>query len=196
MPVFQEHQYHEASKKEGNTGNAPLLRDRNTTCAEESECQHTREKIRTVLEEERCNPHVYFYGRGFLRVLEQTSLERDSLREQPSRRTRTVTNRTVVNSTCWTHFLDHYSKCRVNISPYAIRRAPLTNLLTEDVPEKVVSDRTNVGQDVLDKHYHKRSEEVKVEQRRDYLDGLSRGYQSRLCTGHVGVYEQPRVRKC
>jgi len=30
----------------------------------------------------------------------------------------------------------------------------------------------NVGQDVLDKHYDKRDEEVKVEQRRDYINGI------------------------
>ena len=30
----------------------------------------------------------------------------------------------------------------------------------------------NVGQDVLDKHYDRRSEEVKVEQRRAYLDDV------------------------
>jgi hypothetical protein len=30
----------------------------------------------------------------------------------------------------------------------------------------------NVGQDVLDKHYDRRSEEVKVEQRRGYLEDV------------------------
>jgi hypothetical protein len=38
--------------------------------------------------------------------------------------------------------------------------------LTEDVPEKVISDRMNVGEDVLDKHFDRHSNEVKVEQRR------------------------------
>jgi len=65
-----------------------------------------------------------------------------------------------------------YSKCPVNVSPHAIRRGSITHFLTEDVPEKVVSDRMNVGQDVLDKHYDKRDEEVKVEQRRDYINGI------------------------
>lgn len=64
----------------------------------------------------------------------------------------------------------YYSKCPVNVSPHDIRRGSITHFLTEDVPEKVVSDRMNVGQDVLDKHYDKRDEEVKVEQRRGYLD--------------------------
>ncbi|AGN02436.1 integrase family protein [Salinarchaeum sp. Harcht-Bsk1] len=65
-----------------------------------------------------------------------------------------------------------YSKCPVNVSPHDIRRGSITHFLTEDVPEKVVSDRMNVGQDVLDKHYDKRDEEVKVEQRRGYLDNI------------------------
>lgn len=65
-----------------------------------------------------------------------------------------------------------YCKCPVNVSPHAIRRGSITRFLTEDVPEKVVPDRMNVGQDVLDKHYDKRSEEVKVEQRRGYLGNV------------------------
>lgn len=66
----------------------------------------------------------------------------------------------------------HYSKCPGNVSPHDVRRDSITHHLSEDVPEKVVSDRMNVGMDVLDKHYDKRSEEVKVEQRRDYLEGV------------------------
>ena len=66
----------------------------------------------------------------------------------------------------------HYSKCPANVSPHDIRRGSITHFLTEDVPEKVVSDRMNVSPDVLDKHYDRRSEEVKVEQRRDYLDNV------------------------
>jgi integrase len=67
---------------------------------------------------------------------------------------------------------DHYSKCPVNVSPHDIRRGSITHHLSEDVPEKIVSDRMNVGMDVLDKHYDKRSEEVKMEQRRGYLDRI------------------------
>lgn len=64
------------------------------------------------------------------------------------------------------------SKCPSSVSPHSIRRGSITHFLTEDVPEKVVSDRMDVGQDVLDKHYDKRDEEVKVEQRRGYLDDV------------------------
>ncbi|WP_227738889.1 hypothetical protein [Halorientalis pallida] len=57
-----------------------------------------------------------------------------------------------------------------NASPHDICRGSITHHSSEDVPEKVVSDRMDVGMDVLDKHYDKRSEQVKKEQRRAYLE--------------------------
>lgn len=64
------------------------------------------------------------------------------------------------------------SNCPSSMSSHAIRRGAITHFLTEDVPEKVVSDRMNVSREVLDKHYDRRSEEVKVEQRRKHLEGV------------------------
>lgn len=63
-------------------------------------------------------------------------------------------------------------KCPEAVSPHAIRRGSITNYLTKDVPVEVVSDRMNVSRDVLDQHYDKRSEEVKLEQRRGYLENI------------------------
>lgn len=65
---------------------------------------------------------------------------------------------------------DTEGKCGDAVSPHSIRRGSITNFLSNDVPVEVVSDRMNVGQKVLDQHYDKRSEEVKVEQRRNYLE--------------------------
>lgn len=63
-------------------------------------------------------------------------------------------------------------KCPEAVSPHAIRRGSITHFLTEDVPVEIVSDRMDVSRKVLDKHYDKRSEEVKLEQRRGYLDEI------------------------
>jgi len=67
---------------------------------------------------------------------------------------------------------DADAKCPEAVSPHAIRHGSITHALTEDVPVEVVSDRMNVTRDVLDRHYDKRSEEVKLEQRRGYLENL------------------------
>lgn len=48
----------------------------------------------------------------------------------------------------------------------------ITHYLTKDVPAEVVSDRMNVSRVVLDQHYDKRTEEVKLEQRRGYLSKI------------------------
>jgi len=64
------------------------------------------------------------------------------------------------------------SKCPSSVSPHAVRRGSITHHLTEDVPETVVSDRMNVSKRILSEHYDRRSEEVKVEQRRAYLEDL------------------------
>jgi integrase len=64
------------------------------------------------------------------------------------------------------------SRCPSSISPHAIRRGSITHWLNRDVPMQVVSDRANVSQDILDKHYDRRSEHDKMEQRRRYLDNI------------------------
>ena len=63
-------------------------------------------------------------------------------------------------------------KCPDAVSPHAIRRGSITHFLTEDVPVEIVGDRMNVSRKVLKRHYDQRSEEVKLEQRRGYLDNI------------------------
>ena len=60
--------------------------------------------------------------------------------------------------------------CPSSVPPHDVRRGSITHWLTEDVPKNVVSDRMNVNEDVLDKHYDQRTEETKAEQRRQFLE--------------------------
>lgn len=62
------------------------------------------------------------------------------------------------------------SKGPSSLSPRAVRRGPITHWLSSDVPEPIVSARANVSTEVLDKHYDRRTERKKMEQRRKYLD--------------------------
>ncbi|MCQ4334663.1 tyrosine-type recombinase/integrase [Natronomonas sp. F2-12] len=64
------------------------------------------------------------------------------------------------------------AKCPEAVNPHAIRRGSITHFLTQDVPVEVVGDRMDVSRKVLEKHYDRRPAEVKLEQRRRYLDNI------------------------
>jgi integrase len=63
-------------------------------------------------------------------------------------------------------------KCPSTVSGHPVRRGAITHHLRQDVPEKVVSDRMNVSQKVLDQHYDRRTSEEKAEQRRQFLENV------------------------
>ena len=56
---------------------------------------------------------------------------------------------------------------------HPLRRGSITHKhLDNDVPKRVVSDRCDVSQEILTKHYDRQTEEKKREIRREYLDNL------------------------
>lgn len=67
---------------------------------------------------------------------------------------------------------DYVSQCPSSRPPHSVRRGAITHWLSEDVPEKAVSDRANVSSDVIEKHYDQRGDEDKMEQRREFFEGL------------------------
>ncbi len=67
---------------------------------------------------------------------------------------------------------DGASECPSSVSPHALRPGDITHVLSNDWPMKAVGDRSNVSETVLEMHYDSRSEEEKMEQRREYVDDL------------------------
>jgi integrase len=64
------------------------------------------------------------------------------------------------------------SKCPETVSSHAVRRGSITHHLESDVPTEVVSARANVAPGVIEKHYDRRTEQAKMEQRRKFLRNL------------------------
>jgi len=57
------------------------------------------------------------------------------------------------------------------VSPHAVRRGAITHWLARETPDRIVADRADVTTEVLSKHYDRRTEHEKMEQRRQYLPG-------------------------
>jgi len=62
------------------------------------------------------------------------------------------------------------SGCPSIVSPHAIRKRTIIDYRKEEIPDKYISDRCNVSQSIMDKHYDVRSAEEKQEDRRDYFE--------------------------
>jgi len=64
------------------------------------------------------------------------------------------------------------SKCPSSVSPHAIRRGAITYHLNQDVSKEIVSDRMNVSDEVLEKHYDERTAGERRNQRKSYLENI------------------------
>lgn len=71
----------------------------------------------------------------------------------------------------YTH-LDKASQCPSARSPHDVRSGRVTHYRREDVPRQVVQDRLNASEDILDRHYDRRTDLEQAEQRSDYLPDL------------------------
>lgn len=108
------------------------------------------------------------YGRNPLLAGKQGRFGRSTIR----RTVYTLTAPCYLDQPCPDCNGDSDAKCPEAVNPHAIRRGSITHYLTCDVPVEIVGDRMDVSRKVIDKHYDQRSEEVKLEQRRGYLDNI------------------------
>ncbi len=73
---------------------------------------------------------------------------------------------------CDATHLDYASKCPSARSPHDVRSGRVTYYRREDVPRRVVKDRLNASEDILDRHYDRRSDREQAEQRSNFLPDL------------------------
>lgn len=74
--------------------------------------------------------------------------------------------------TCEAMEPDQASRCPTSRSPHAIRRGSITHQLREEIPQRVVEERSNVSGEVLEQHYDERSEREKMRLRSDFIQNL------------------------
>jgi integrase len=63
-------------------------------------------------------------------------------------------------------------ECPSSTAPHSIRRGAITNMRRREIPREVVSDRADVSEPVLEKHYDKRSPRERMELRRSFLENI------------------------
>ena len=68
--------------------------------------------------------------------------------------------------------IDKASKCPSSRSPHDVRSGRVTYYRREDVPRRIVKDRLNASEDILDRHYDRRSDREQAEQRSEFLPDL------------------------
>lgn len=71
--------------------------------------------------------------------------------------------------TCEYRVTDRESGCPSSKSPHGVRRGSITKHLRDGTPREVVSDRMNVSQDVLDRHYDETTERERMQIRREFI---------------------------
>ncbi len=64
------------------------------------------------------------------------------------------------------------SQCPSSRSPHDLRSGRVTYYRKHDTPRQIVRDRLNASEDILDKHYDRRSDRQRAEQRSEHLPDL------------------------
>lgn len=67
-------------------------------------------------------------------------------------------------------YTDSPSECKAIVSPHAIRKRRIIDYRKDEIPDKYISDRCNVSQQIMDKHYDIRSAEEKQTDRAEYFE--------------------------
>jgi len=73
---------------------------------------------------------------------------------------------------CEATAIDKASRCPSSRSPHDLRSGRVTYYRREDVPRQIVQDRLNASEEILDRHYDRRTDREQAEQRSDYLPDL------------------------